>query len=78
MSTQRAVNKLLKAGTQGVVQRKWWERQEDEKKEDEEEEDSDQKWTHMEHHGVIFAPDYVPHGIKPKIKGEHMELEIAQ
>ncbi len=76
---QRAVNKLLKAGTQGGLgQRKWWERQEEEKKdEDDDDEETDIKWKNMEHHGVIFAAEYVAHGIKPVIRGEATSLEVA-
>ena len=32
------------------------------------------KWQHLEHSGVCFPPDYVPHGIKMKYNGEPIEL----
>ena len=32
------------------------------------------KWQHLEHSGVYFPPDYVPHGIKMKYNGEPIEL----
>lgn len=76
ITTQRAVTKLLKAGG-AVGQQKWWERA-DEQPEEEDEEDGGDKWKHMEHHGVLFPPEYVAHGIQPKIKGETVQLEVAQ
>lgn len=33
------------------------------------------KWTTLEHHGVVFPPEYEPHGVPMKYKGEPVELE---
>lgn len=31
--------------------------------------DKTEKWKTLEHNGVFFPPEYVPHGIKMKYKG---------
>jgi len=36
------------------------------------------KWRTLTHHGVWFAPDYVPHGVKMKYDGEEVELTPPQ
>lgn len=41
---------------------KWWQ--------DQNSLDKSEKWKFLEHNGVYFPPDYVPHGIKMKYKGE--------
>lgn len=32
------------------------------------------KWTTLEHNGVFFPPEYVPHGIKMKYDGKELDL----
>jgi DNA topoisomerase-1 len=34
----------------------------------------EQKWTHLEHSGVIFPPPYKPHGIKMLYEGKPVTL----
>uniref|UniRef100_A0A7S2QFU8 DNA topoisomerase I n=1 Tax=Zooxanthella nutricula TaxID=1333877 RepID=A0A7S2QFU8_9DINO len=34
------------------------------------------KWDSFEHHGLMFAPDYEPHGIPIKYDGKEVKLEI--
>ena len=36
------------------------------------------KWRTLRHNGVLFPPEYVPQGIKFKIKGEDVELTPLQ
>lgn len=38
----------------------------------------DVKWTTLEHHGVIFPPEYKPHGVKMLYKGKPVELTAEQ
>jgi DNA topoisomerase-1 len=49
----------------------WWE-------EDDIDEQSTQKWRALEHHGVIFPPDYTPHGIPMIYDGEAKALSAEQ
>lgn len=37
-------------------------------------EDDTIKWTKLEHNGVLFPPDYVPHGVKMKYDGKPISL----
>lgn len=37
-----------------------------------------QKWTTLEHHGVIFPPPYKPHGIKMLYNGQPVDLTPEQ
>lgn len=37
-------------------------------------EDDTIKWTKLEHNGVLFPPDYVPHGVKMKYDGKPITL----
>lgn len=46
---------------------RWWEEQK-------ENEDDSIKWTTLEHQGVLFPPDYVPHGVKMKYDGKPITL----
>merc|ERR1712060_793129 len=32
------------------------------------------KWDHFEHHGLLYAPDYEPHGIVIKYEGKKVEM----
>ncbi|GAA5891687.1 hypothetical protein JCM6882_006167 [Rhodosporidiobolus microsporus] len=52
------------AGSGDEDQHKWWENQED----------TDEKWKTLEHHGVMFPPEYEPHGVKMKYDGHPVEL----
>ena len=72
------VTKLLTtASLNDVIQiNKWWEKPPEENGDDDEEETK--KWKHMEHNGVLFPPEYEPHGIKIKYKGEPIELNPEQ
>lgn len=45
---------------------KWWEQADF---------DDSIKWTTLEHHGVYFPPDYIPHRIKMLYDGHEIELE---
>ena len=75
------VTKLLTtASLNDVVQiNKWWEKPpEEENDKNSEDEDGPKKWKHMEHNGVLFPPEYEPHGIKIKYKGEPIELNPEQ
>ncbi|KAL1916535.1 uncharacterized protein VTP21DRAFT_5726 [Calcarisporiella thermophila] len=47
---------------------RWWEEQN-------EENDGSIKWTTFEHNGVLFPPEYEPHGVKMKYDGVPVELE---
>jgi DNA topoisomerase-1 len=47
---------------------KWWEEQQPMV------EDDSIKWTTLEHNGVLFPPEYVPHGIKMKYDGKPITL----
>lgn len=49
---------------------KWWE------EEDQSgiPEDDSIKWTSLEHNGVLFPPEYVPHNIKMKYDGKPIKL----
>lgn len=49
---------------------KWWEEQEQKGMA----EDDTIKWTKLEHNGVLFPPDYVPHGVKMKYDGKPITL----
>ncbi|KAI0244736.1 DNA topoisomerase 1 [Massospora cicadina] len=42
-----------------------------------EKEDDSIKWETLEHNGVLFPPDYVPHGIKMKYDGKPVALPPA-
>ena len=75
------VAKLLTTGSlNDVVQiNKWWEKPpEEENDKNSEDEEETAKWKHMEHNGVLFPPEYEPHGIKIKYKGEEIELNPEQ
>ncbi|BGP08828.1 DNA topoisomerase 1 [Rhodotorula toruloides] len=43
---------------------KWWENQND----------GEEKWKTLEHHGVLFPPEYTPHGVKMNYDGKPVEL----
>ncbi|GAA5926054.1 hypothetical protein JCM10213_007356 [Rhodosporidiobolus nylandii] len=43
---------------------KWWENQED----------TSEKWQTLEHNGVMFPPEYEPHGVKMKYDGKPVSL----
>ncbi|GAA5932048.1 DNA topoisomerase 1 [Sporobolomyces koalae] len=43
---------------------KWWENQDN----------SDTKWKTLEHNGVLFPPEYEPHGIRMKYNGKQVKL----
>ncbi|GAA5912064.1 hypothetical protein JCM5296_001356 [Sporobolomyces johnsonii] len=43
---------------------KWWENQDN----------GEQKWKTLEHNGVLFPPEYEPHGVKMKYDGKTVEL----
>ncbi|GAA5962494.1 hypothetical protein JCM3765_004318 [Sporobolomyces pararoseus] len=43
---------------------KWWEQQGD----------NETKWKTLEHNGVLFPPEYEPHGVKMKYEGKPVEL----
>ncbi|KAG1364253.1 DNA topoisomerase 1 alpha [Cocos nucifera] len=38
----------------------------------------DQKWTTLEHNGVIFPPPYMPHGVKMLYNGQPVDLTPEQ
>lgn len=35
------------------------------------------KWTSLQHNGVMFPPEYVPHGVKMNYDGVPIELSAA-
>lgn len=41
-------------------------------------EGSDIKWTTLVHNGVLFPPEYQPHGVKLLYDGRPMDLSPAQ
>lgn len=41
-------------------------------------ENKEVKWTTLEHAGVLFPPDYQPHGIKMKYEGQDVDLTPEQ
>ncbi|GAA5863944.1 hypothetical protein JCM3774_004426 [Rhodotorula dairenensis] len=43
---------------------KWWEEQND----------GEQKWNTLEHNGVMFPPEYEPHGVRMKYNGKEVQL----
>ncbi|KAL9556926.1 hypothetical protein MBANPS3_001637 [Mucor bainieri] len=49
---------------------KWWE----EEQTNEIESDDSVKWTTLQHNGVMFPPEYVPHGVKMKYDGQPITL----
>ncbi|OAD71481.1 hypothetical protein PHYBLDRAFT_182020 [Phycomyces blakesleeanus NRRL 1555(-)] len=49
---------------------RWWE-EDSQKAEDG---DDSIKWTTLEHNGVLFPPEYVPHGVKMKYDGKPITL----
>ena len=36
------------------------------------------KWKTLQHNGILFPPAYEAHGIKVKIKGESIEIDLNQ
>jgi len=36
------------------------------------------KWKTLQHNGILFPPAYEPQGIKIKIKGESVDLDLNQ
>ncbi|KAK9702291.1 DNA topoisomerase 1 [Basidiobolus ranarum] len=44
---------------------KWWE---------DSNQDNTIKWNTLQHNGVLFPPDYIPHGVKMKYEGKVIEL----
>ena len=36
------------------------------------------KWKKLQHNGILFPPEYEKQGIKIKIQGETVELDINQ
>ncbi|KAI7898901.1 uncharacterized protein BX663DRAFT_523196 [Cokeromyces recurvatus] len=48
---------------------KWWEEEQSEL-----ENDGSIKWTTLQHNGVLFPPEYVPHGVKMKYDGKPITL----
>ncbi|KAL9652574.1 hypothetical protein ABK040_000142 [Willaertia magna] len=54
---------------------KWW-KESDEKIE--EMITSDQKWTTLKHNGMLFAPEYEPHGIPLYYDGKPVKLTVEQ
>ncbi|ORY95748.1 hypothetical protein BCR43DRAFT_311936 [Syncephalastrum racemosum] len=59
-------SKAKKEEEQAEIYR-WWEEQK-------ENEDDSIKWTTLEHQGVLFPPEYVPHGVKMKYDGKPISL----
>ncbi|GAA5987945.1 hypothetical protein JCM10908_007280 [Rhodotorula pacifica] len=43
---------------------KWWEEQND----------GEEKWKTLEHNGVMFPPEYEPHGVRMKYNGKEVKL----
>ncbi|KWU42448.1 hypothetical protein RHOSPDRAFT_21228 [Rhodotorula sp. JG-1b] len=43
---------------------KWWEEQND----------GEEKWKTLEHNGVMFPPEYEPHGVRMKYNGKEVQL----
>ena len=76
----KATKLLTTASLNDIVQiNKWWEKPpEEENDKNSEDEEENKKWSHMEHNGVLFPPEYEPHGIKIKYKGEPIELTPEQ
>lgn len=50
---------------------KWWE---EEQQAQEVEQDDSVKWTSLQHNGVLFPPEYKPHGVKMKYAGKPISL----
>ena len=51
---------------------KWWEQESSQA--NNEEQDESIKWTTLQHNGVLFPPDYEPHGVKMKYDGKSITL----
>ncbi|CDS10066.1 hypothetical protein LRAMOSA02743 [Lichtheimia ramosa] len=69
-STSAAAKKAKIKEEQEAEIYKWWEEQEQKGMA----EDDTIKWTKLEHNGVLFPPDYVPHGVKMKYDGKPISL----
>ena len=39
---------------------------------------SEKKWEHLHHNGVMFPPDYQPHGVKMLYDGREVDLTPEQ
>ena len=75
----KATKILTTTSLNDLVQiQKWWEKPPEEDNDKSDEEEETKKWKHMEHNGVLFPPEYEPHGIKIKYKGEPIELNPEQ
>ena len=67
----KQANKVIVTGDQDLQQvNKWWEK--DDLSQDE------QKWTYLEHHGVLFPPHWEPHHVQPLYNGEKKALSPLQ
>lgn len=49
---------------------KWWE----EEQQPQAEQDDSIKWTSLQHNGVLFPPEYKPHGVKMRYAGKQVSL----
>ncbi|KAG0330084.1 DNA topoisomerase 1 [Podila humilis] len=66
-ATNGKLKKAKKEESEDEEENEWW------KNQDENEDDS-VKWQTLHHNGVMFAPEYVPHGIKMKYDGKPIKL----
>ncbi|KAI9316023.1 hypothetical protein BX666DRAFT_1953961 [Dichotomocladium elegans] len=68
LSTKKAKAKAKKEEEENIY--KWWEEEEQQ----EMNADDSIKWTTLEHNGVLFPPEYEPHGVKMKYDGKPIWL----
>merc|ERR1719440_2354906 len=71
-STAAAPKALMKTEDDYEPVNRWWEKEngaESGKR-------GAKKWDTFEHHGLLFAPDYEPHGIPMKYDGKEIKLPV--
>ncbi|KAG2224535.1 hypothetical protein INT45_004380, partial [Circinella minor] len=69
-SKKSKVKKEVKEEEEDIY--KWWEQESNQISN--EDQDETIKWTTLQHNGVLFPPDYEPHGIKMKYDGKFINL----
>ncbi|KAI8098492.1 uncharacterized protein BX664DRAFT_1002 [Halteromyces radiatus] len=69
-----ANKKIKKEIKEEVEVYKWWEEETPDRSIDNEEDEGGIRWTTLSHYGVLFPPEYVPHGIQMKYDGKPVSL----
>ncbi|UKJ90205.2 DNA topoisomerase I [Theileria orientalis] len=72
---EKAVDPILIEDTMEPINR-WWEEIDDDMDYNKglEYESKSSHWKYLEHNGMIFTPEYVPHNVPIKVKGETINL----